>query len=322
MALPDPTYGSRFARGRLPRLLREKTSEKVYPKTLIITALTAATVAIISSRLIGLLDSFLVVGVASILTAFVSEFYRVTLETTHRAIARAVARSLDNRLGELTGEVPVIDASIEEELVEEALGSHEVDPDPRKPVLWLFFHRIFVSRWAVPLVFTLVALATVSGSYVVGKINSAPSYNVVNEVTNTRDISDRKVNALEESAIAVAEEEADEASDEASALVNATRLELLDRITSLEAQLAAAQANGAKDDKTIAALAEQTLELQTQLTELLKQLEQLQSQVDDLSSNTPADPPTETPTEEPPAEDPTTEETPSTTETDPVFPGQ
>lgn len=310
MALPAPHESGVKDRGRLQRLLREKTSEKVYPKTLIITALTAATVALVSSRLNGLVDSLVLVALASILTAFISEFYRLTLETSHRAIAKAVAKSLDNRLSELTGEIPVIDASVEEELVQEALHPQE-DSKQQRPVVWLFFHRIFVSRWAVPLVFTLVALATVSTSYVLGQLNSSTSYNVVKEITNTKDISDRKANAIEKSAVAAAQEEASAASSEANALVDSTRQEMLTRIGELQTQLEQAQADDAADAETIELLSKQIVQLQTQLTQFETAMEQLQTRLDELEAQTeqtPTETPTDTPTDTP--DQPQTPETP------------
>lgn len=282
---------------RLPRLLREKTSERVYPKTIMVAALTAITLAFISAKLAGVVNSLVLVAMASVLTAIIGEAYRLVIETTQTTLARAVARSLDEQAEALTGEIPAVSL---EEVLAHGQERNEAGSQPpathedvsNRSLPWLFLHRLFVSRWAVPFVFGVVALATVGGSYLMGQVNGAPSYNVVKEVTNTRDISSSKVDRLEKSAEEAAQEaaeaEADTAEANAEATTAETREELLTRIEQLEASLA--QAQGSIADLRTAG--NDTSDLEALLTGLSLRVAKLTLRVEELEV---AEPPPEEP---------------------------
>lgn len=303
MANPEP-QGAVPVR-RIPRLLREKTSEKVYPKTLFITALTAITLAVISAKLTGLVNSLVLVALASVGTAVVSEFYRLALEGSRKAIAIAVSRTVERRLGELTGDVPPVTAEVIEAEVNRVEAERAVEA---RPVVWLFFHRLFVSRWAVPIVFTLVALGTVLGSYFVGKVTAKPEFNVVREITETRDISDSRANAIEqeakETAVQEAEAAGEEAEDEAASMVSATRADLIARIEALELQLEQAEAAQTADEELVRDLTETIRLLQLELIALQERIEELEQEDPRLAPEEPQGNPDAEPEPDPPATDP------------------
>ena len=60
-------------------------------------ALTAITMSLISSKLIGVINSLLLVGIISVMTATVSELFRIIFEVTHVGVKTVVARSITTK---------------------------------------------------------------------------------------------------------------------------------------------------------------------------------------------------------------------------------
>ena len=268
---------------RMKRVLRDRTPEKIHPKTLLITGLTAATVAGISLKLTGTVSSITLVALASLLTAFISEIYRVSLEVFQKTVRRQVERILDRQAVALdsTGELHLVEEPVEPAPEPEAqLSARPLTPFSlrRRAV------RVLSSRWAVPVLFAAVAFATVAGSYAVGSVTGADDVTMSREVVQVRDISQERVNELRAAAKAdaakAAEQEANEAVEEAtgesSELISLTKEELVTLISDLETELATTRTTASDQATELESLQERIDTLEATLTSLTERLEALE----------------------------------------------
>lgn len=253
------------------RILEVKPSERVHPKTLMVATLTAVTLAVVSTRLTSLLNSLALVAVASLLTAFVSEFYRIIIEAIQRIIARQL--ELANArwqflVNEDTEEIPPITDEVIEEI------EHQEEIHKRKQM---------AARVAFPVIFTLVAFATVGASFFIGKLTSDETPQIT-KLTQVETIPKAKEREIIKESSRLASKRAlenidlkkQEAIEDANAYTHSTRDELLEAIADLERKLEAAEATKGDQKDEIRELRRtlsKLLDKQAKLEERLASLE-------------------------------------------------
>lgn len=166
---------------------KKKIPQKLQPKTLIAASLTAITLALISSKLTGLVNSLVLVATASLLAALVSEFYHSFLTYTEKLVIKAVIKK--------SKEDDDLDLSeAEKSLSEDDTDVEAEDSEDQTP--WRI-SSVLSSRWGTTVVFVATALATLVGSYALG-INKEPDQNIIQHITQTRDVSPAVEKSLED----------------------------------------------------------------------------------------------------------------------------
>lgn len=168
-----------------------KIPEKIHPKTLLTAILTALTVALVSLSLTNTVSSLVLVGIASVVTAFTSEFYRFLIDKFHELVETRVLKLLgenqvtitDSNTGELVCLTP--------EKIKEIETSSQSDPEEKGDDRRLV-HRLLTSRWTNLVVFAIIGFGTVALSYTVGLIKNEPDYKITNEVVRINDVADSK----------------------------------------------------------------------------------------------------------------------------------
>jgi len=242
--------------------------ERIRPKTLVATSLTAATVALISTRLTNTVSSITLVAIASMLTAFISEAYRMLLESFHKAVRKQVDRLVTKshlEVNDSTGELHIVE---ELDALEGASGDAA---NPADSGINGRFKHLLNSRYGMAAWFAVIGLATVAAVFFIGSATADKDFTIQQEVVQTRDISQKTQAEIEKNAQENAESQASTAQQNAEAnskqLVQLTKSQLIQLITALEGETSdLSQRNEAQDTKI--------KNLQQQITAISKELKQ------------------------------------------------
>lgn len=220
------------------------------------TALTAVSMALISSRLTTIVNSFVLVGVVSIGTAILSEFYRIILSITSLGAKKVVAPVIAGWNVTPEGLVPSTDAV-------DTLTS-EIPIVSEQPKRNWFVHGVHY-LWGNP-AFRMIALFAV-----VGTLTVTVSYFVSNasEKIETTYTTINKTQSL-------SQKEKDKIADDA---VKKTAQDFAD----LRSQIDALEANNKALRDKISDLELEKTSHSDQIEELLKQLEEVSNKIDETS---------------------------------------
>lgn len=190
------------------------------------TALTAVSMALISSRLTGFINSMILVALVSIGTAVLSEFYRIMLSLTSLGAKKVVAPVLRiNADGTTTtAEIEIvqkIDPTEENEQTKRSLIEKAQHYLNRNPIM------------KIALLFTVVSGLTIGTSYFVSTANERTDVNYTTvHTTNKQELSANEKQEIINSAVT-------EAESKAKPVIVETATEPIDltrRITELEKQ--------------------------------------------------------------------------------------
>lgn len=275
------------------------------------TALTAVSMAIISSKITGFVNSLMLVAILSIGTAVVNEFYRILLSFTSLGAKRIVSpvfRTVENTE---TGEMIVVEDNpisvidVNEIKENDSISQLPFLPRMKKRILQYFKNN---SIMKFMLLFSAVAVITIGVNYIMDKNEESSVYTyTTNHTTEKQVIEDSTVQpVIEEKTVVVKEEkvETDEnnnneaitedANEDKTPIVEPTTVivpqddesieELRSRIESLEDENRElkTEIRTLKDEKekTPTFAPDDT----TSSEEINKQIEDLQKQIDELKN--------------------------------------
>lgn len=264
------------------RIVRDESSWSVLKVST--TALTAITVSLVSSKLVGMVNSFLLVGIASVCTATISEVYRIVLSLSHLSATKLVSKSADKSNADENGEALDGGSAGEIESTGESDSDHsESQPERREQEENAGDKAIRIRPpWkANPVVkfagiFLVFSLLTLGVSYMVAK-SVVPEPKVVesyNVIEKKESLSETEKESIVDSAARVATERAQQA--------NTMPEDNTDRIESLQAELEQKSTRIEQLEKQVEKINQLQNELSTTREELLDvsaQLKDLQNKV-------------------------------------------
>lgn len=157
------------------------------------TALTAVSMALISTRLTTVVNSLVLVAVVSAMSAIVSEFYRVILSFTSLGARKVMLTRLQTNPDGTTTEIPII-------VPESASRTFEsIESDTRSPARPGSIKRYFQQNpmMKTVVIFTVISAATIAASYFISSSSGkAPinNYTTVQQpVENITDTEKQKI---------------------------------------------------------------------------------------------------------------------------------
>lgn len=276
------------------------------------TALTAVSMAVISAKITGFVNSLMLVAILSIGTALVNEFYRIILSFTSLGAKKIVAPVLKTTKNAETGEIiiveeePIIINSIEE--VEEKEESEKSTFSIIKSKTIRYFKNNSVMRFI--LIFATVALITIGINYLVKPDQEPTVYKYTTNHTTEQQVieepSDEPI-VEEKTTVIVKEQETDvddeqtpptttpssptteiplptaQSTDNNDAEIQEliTRIETLEQEnTTLKDDLKKLQEQQSTEDTPTT-----TEEDSVSIEEMNKQVQELQKQIDELKNN-------------------------------------
>lgn len=250
------------------------------------TALTAVSVALISTQLTSVLNSLALVAMVSILSAVFNEFYRVVLSVTSLGAKKVIAPIvMTNADGSIT-EIPAVE-SVSPTPVQTPAVPIEQGPQSnvkRGPIAAI--HNYFKSNPAMrmALLFTVISAVTITANYFVAssteKVESITNYTTVQE-NPVKELSEEEKQLIIDHAVGAASYNSETQKDD------------------LQTQLDAVHKENAELKDTVERLSQQQEEYMRALTEMQKRLETVeQSEATPVESNTPQDPQVSSPPQE------------------------
>ena len=278
------------------------------------TALTAVSMAVISAKITGFVNSLMLVAILSIGTALVNEFYRIILSFTSLGAKKIVAPVLKTTKNAETGEIiiveeePIIVNSIEE--VEEKEESEKSTFSIIKSKTIQYFKNNSVMRFI--LIFATVALITIGINYLVKPDQEPTIYKYTTNHTTEQQVieepSDEPI--VEEKTTVIVKEQETDVDDEQAQPTNTpssptteiplptaqstdnndaeiqeliTRIETLEQEnTTLKDDLKKLQEQQSTEDTPTATTTEED---SVSTEEMNKQVQELQKQIDELKNN-------------------------------------
>lgn len=162
------------------------------------TALTAVSMALISTRLTTVVNSLVLVAVVSALSAIVSEFYRVILSFTSLGARKVILTRLQTNPDGTTTEIPIITpdlVSANSENIEES--SRELE---RPRSLKDYFRQNPMMKTVV--IFTVISAATIAASYFISNSSGkAPINNYTTVQQPVESITDTEKQKIIDAAV-------------------------------------------------------------------------------------------------------------------------
>lgn len=281
------------------------------------TSLTAVSMAIISAKIAGFVNSLMLVAVLSIGTALVSEFYRILLSFTSLGAKKIVAPVLKTVENKQTGEIiviseqsPIVAVDVSEiEKQEEILKLNFFGKLKKKTVRY-FANNALMRFMAI---FAAVALITIGVNYLIAPNNEPAVYNYTTHRTTEQIIEDNTPDEpiIEEKTVVVKEVETD-TPDEKAAPITETESPIQQPITRPEPTTVIDDNDAQNIDELrerIEALEEENTTLKTEVDtlkgidtpaqpetpedtvstdEMNEQIKELQRQIDELKTSTPS----------------------------------
>lgn len=191
------------------------------------TALTAVSMAVISARMAGFVNSLMLVALLSVGTAVVNEFYRILLSFTSLGAKKIVAPVLKTTRDIKTGEIIVVaEEPIITETVEDIERQDDIntEPDTETTLYSKMKNRIvqyFKNNTAMRfiLVFATVAFITIGINYLMKPEQEPTMYTYTTNHTTEEQVVEKPSDepAVEEkTTVIVKEQEADEDKDTAT----------------------------------------------------------------------------------------------------------
>lgn len=287
---PRTPQERRKARRELRKILREDSSLSLLKVSG--TALTAVSMALISTQLTSVLNSLALVAIVSIGSAIVNEFYRVVLSVTSLGAKKVIAPIVMTNPDGSTTEIPAVQTV---EPIPVATAAVSLDEAPRTSgkrsvveSIKLYFHRNPLMRMI--LLFTAVSAVTITANYFF--VNSSER---VESVTNYTTVQESPV---EELTLEEKQNIIDSAVGVAGTFSNAQQETLQGQIDSLTIE-----------NSTLNQTVEELKVEQEQYRELLTQIQNQLSEMQPPVESTPAD--TVTPEPEPSVVTPTPKPSPT-----------
>lgn len=260
---------------------------------IVATALAAITMAFISTRVTNAFNSIIAVGVISVLSALVAEFWRFTIRVGAESASIIAAETLEHK-----GD-PNEDADADEDAEpaqdeaahqnEDAAGRAPEEPVPEgsdKPKTPSSAKQFWAAAWAstpvrLAALFLLMGSLTVGVSYAVARSQGKSDTNITN-VSPVQHLSEEERQEILDAAAIIAQQQAQDGDgDQGSS-------ETPDGATGGDS---AESPDKPADSEAIARLTElleqqreQSEQLQQQLTDLQEQNASLQAQIDDLKA--------------------------------------
>lgn len=237
---------------KINKFIKDNASDKVKPKILISSALTAVTLAFVSSRLTTVVNSVILVAVVSILAALFNEFYRIFFEGIHQIFLQTE------------------DGERDEDTTESDKSTAEKDTAPSADALRGVARRLLGSRWAPNLIFAFMAILTLFGTSLVNQ-QRPDEYKIEQNIIKKEAISKEKESELISEAEAKAKTEGERAEYSANQNTEVEVTQLKKEISLLETELKARDEDNAKLTERVNKLEEQLLLLSGEI-EALRQL--------------------------------------------------
>lgn len=259
--------------------------ERIKPKTLVVAALTAVTMAVLSTRLTSVMNSITLVALASLLTAFISETYRVLLEYFHKSVRSNVDKLINRGQIEMdtsTGEFHIVDAEITkpEEPKEERGYTYTPIILPLGKRIVRLIRRALNSRYGTALWFALIGATTIMATLAFGGDNGGETYEFKPSIVQTKNISKGKQDEIKKAASTDAQKKAEtaqlNAEKHADDLNTATKTELIALIEALQTELDGYETTNGEQAEQIASLVEQIETLTTTIETLTADVTTLQ----------------------------------------------
>lgn len=276
------------------------------------TALTAVSMAVISAKITGFVNSLMLVAILSIGTALVNEFYRIILSFTSLGAKKIVAPVLKTTKNTETGEIIIVE---EEPIIVDSIEEVETKEESEKSVFSMiksktiqYFKNNSVMRFI--LIFATVALITIGINYLVKPDQEPTVYKYTTNHTTEQQVieepSDEPI--VEEKTTVIVKEQQTAEEDEQTETPTTT-----ESTPTTEAPLPTAQPTDNNDDEIqelitrIETLEQENTTLKDDLKklqeqqstegtptteedsvsteEMNKQIQELQKQIDDLKNN-------------------------------------
>lgn len=182
------------------------------------TALTAVSMAVISAKITGFVNSLMLVAILSIGTAVVNEFYRIILSFTSLGAKKIVAPVLKTTKNTETGEIIIVE---EEPIIVETVEEIEEDKNNEKTVFSAikskvvqYFKNNTVMRFI--LIFATVALITIGINYLVKPDQEPTIYKYTTNHTTEQQIIEEPTDepVVEEKTTVIVKEQQTDVDDE------------------------------------------------------------------------------------------------------------
>lgn len=275
------------------------------------TALTAVSMAVISAKITGFVNSLMLVAILSIGTALVNEFYRIILSFTSLGAKKIVAPVLKTTKNTETGEIIIVE---EEPIIVDSIEEVETKEESEKSVFSMiksktiqYFKNNSVMRFI--LIFATVALITIGINYLVKPDQEPTVYKYTTNHTTEQQVieepSDEPI-VEEKTTVIVKEQETDVDDEQAQPTTTPSSptteiplptaqstdnnddeiQELITRIETLEQENTTLKDDLKKLQEQQSTEGTPTTEEDSVSTEEMnKQIQELQKQIDDLKNN-------------------------------------
>lgn len=176
------------------------------------TALTAVSMAIISAKITGFVNSLMLVAILSIGTAVVNEFYRIILSFTSLGAKKIVLPVIKTVEDKQTGEIIIIDeetpiVAVDVVDIENNIQTEQLPFLPRvKEKIVKYFKNNKIMRFVF--LFAIVSMITIGVSYIVAPEKESTVYTYTTNHTTEQQIIESPANEpiVEEKTVIVKEE--------------------------------------------------------------------------------------------------------------------
>lgn len=167
-SVEENTSPNHSIKSRLNKILKEDSTLSILKISA--TALTAISMALISTRLTSIFNSIILVGIVSALTAIVSEFYRVILSVTTLGAQKVLATRFQTNSDGTTTEIPIVSspAAITDNPVTDQASYSENSGRFRK-----YFRENPLMKMVA--VFIVFSAATIAANYFITSSSSKPA---------------------------------------------------------------------------------------------------------------------------------------------------
>lgn len=159
----DPNQG---IRNRLKKILKEDSTLSILKISA--TALTAVSMALISTRLTSVFNSLVLVAIVSALSAIVSEFYRVILSVTTLGAQKVIATRFQVNSDGTTTEIPIITPATAS-IAEASSAATAIEPNNAGRARQYFRDNPLMKMVAI---FTIISAATITVNYFITSSSS------------------------------------------------------------------------------------------------------------------------------------------------------